>query len=44
MREVRDVVGDECVVVLSATSFEAVMLFLLLLVWVVMCMNDLWDE
>ena len=44
VREVRDVVGDECVVVLPATPLEAATLFPPPLAWVATRMNDLWDE
>ena len=44
VREVRDVVGDECVVVLPATPLEAATLFPPPLAWVATRVNDLWDE
>ena len=44
VREVREVVGEECVVVLPATPLEAATLFPPPLVWVATRLNDLWDE
>lgn len=43
VREVRDVVGDRCVVVLPATPLDAATLFPPPLAWVATRMNDLWD-
>jgi len=44
VKEVRAVVGDECVVVLPATPIEVATLFPPPLAWVATRMNDLWDE
>lgn len=44
VREVREVVGEECVVVLPATPLEAATLFPAPLAWFATRVNDLWDE
>jgi len=43
VRDIRDVVGDKCVVVIPATPLEAATLFPPPLAWVATRMNDAWD-
>jgi lysophospholipase L1-like esterase len=43
VRDIRDVVGEKCVVVIPATPLEAATLFPPPLVWVATRMNDAWD-